>query len=48
MISNCEYPSSPRTGAVMSFSCPPPADLEALLERTGLKPGEGKFYDEIG
>ena len=38
----------PRTGAVMRFSCPPPADLEALLERTGLKPGEGKFYDEIG
>ena len=38
----------PVSGEEMSFSCPPPADFEALLERTGLKPGERKFYDEIG
>ena len=38
----------PVSGEQMSFSCPPPADFEALLERTGLKPGERKFYDEIG
>ncbi len=34
----------PGTGEKMRFSCPPPEDMESLIIRSGLKPGEEKFW----
>ena len=34
----------PGTGEKMRFSCPPPDDMEALIVKAGLRPGEEKFW----